>query len=88
MTIQQALAAIRKAGITATFNPASDESVDDEFILNFNSNTVVQISATRNGLSFCGTFADGEGDDWGVTFGKDTRDPVAAAREAIALALA
>lgn len=88
MTIQQAISAIKAAGIIATFNPASDESVDDEIILNLNQHTVVQICASRNGLYFCGTFADGEGDDFGVTFGRETRDPVAAARDAIALATA
>lgn len=88
MTISEALAAIQAAGITATFTPADDESCDDDIVLNFNSATQVQISATRNGLRFCGKFYDGEGDDFGVTHGRETADPVAAAREALALALA
>ena len=88
MTIQEAVSAIQAAGITATYNPADDESVDDQIILNFNPDICVQIGATRNGLRFCATFADGIGDDWGVTFGRETKDPVAAAREAVALALA
>lgn len=88
MTIKQALEAIRAAGISARFDPSDDEQCDDQFVLNASADIVVQICATRNGLEFCAVFYDGEGDDWGATHGQSTRDPVAAAREAIALALA
>lgn len=88
MNLNQAATAIRAAGILATFQRADDEATDDQFILNGDDNICVQISATRNGLEFCASFADGEGDDWGVTHGRPTKDPVAAAREAIGLALA
>lgn len=89
MNIRSAFAAIQQAGIKARFVASQDpEMEDDEFVLNDNDNICVQISATRDGLRFSASFADGEGDDWGVTHGRMTKDPVAAAREAIALALA
>lgn len=86
MNVAQAIQAIRAAGIAAAFSPSDDESCDDQITISGNDAINVQISATRNGLRFCGTFADGEGDDFGVTFGQETSDPVAAARAAIAFA--
>jgi hypothetical protein len=88
MNRSQALAAIRAANIKAKLVRATDETTDDEIQLIGNPDISVQICATRDGLRFIASFADGEGDDWGVTQGKMTRDPVAAAREAIGLALA
>lgn len=88
MTVSAALRALAAAGITATYMPADDEQCDDDIVLNLNSNICVQVSATRNGLEFTGKFYDGEGDDFGVTHGRGTTDPVAAAREALLLALA
>ena len=87
MTRSQALKAIRAAGIEAKLVVATEESVDDSISLNGSDEVSVQISVTRDGLRFTGTFGDGEDDDYQVTFGKLTSDPVYAAREALALAL-
>ena len=88
MNRSQALAAIRAANIRAKMVCATDEMEDDKIQLIGNADISVQICATRDGLRFIACFADGEGDDWGITQGRMTRDPVAAAREAIGLALA
>lgn len=88
MTRTQAIAAIRAANIKCRLVRAEDETCDDSIELIGREDIAVQICATRDGLMFCANFYEGEGDDFGVTHGKMTRNPVAAAREAIGLALA
>lgn len=87
MTRAEACRAIRAAGIAAELVIAKDETVDDEVWLNGSEDVIVQISVTGDGLRFTGCFGHGDGDDYGVTFGKMTSDPVCAAREALAFAL-
>lgn len=88
MSIAEAIYLITKGGIQAKFVPTDDEACDDSIMLNGNENIAVQVMATRDGLRFCAAFYEGEGDDFCVTHGQVTKDPVAAAREAVALALA
>lgn len=83
MNRKQALAAIQEAGIPATLILAEDETTDDCIALGGNEDCTVQISFTRDGLRFCASVASGKGDDWGVTHGAETKDPVRAAHDAL-----
>lgn len=83
MNRQQAVAAIQESGIRATLILAEDECTDDCIALNGMEDCTVQISFTRDGLRFCASVASGEGDDWGVTHGAETKDPVRAAHDAL-----
>lgn len=88
MTRKEALQLIQAAGIRAVLNRSADELCDDTFDLNGSDEIAVQISAGRDGLEFCAVVYSGDGDDFGATHGQPSRDPVAAAREALAMALA
>lgn len=83
MNRTQAVAAIVAAGIQAELVLSDDECCDDDIQLLGKEDICVQISATRDGLRFGASVECGEGDDWGVIFGAETDDPVAAARKAI-----
>ena len=84
MTPRLATNLIRAAGYGADLCLARDpECEDDEIAINGSNNISVQISASRNGLYFCASVTSGVGEDWGVTHGKLTRDPVEAARDAL-----
>lgn len=84
MKIRDAINLIEAAGMSARFVPSDDCCCDDQIELLDREDIGVQIAS---GL-FVAYVYSGEGNDFAVTHGKLTRDPVAAAREAVALALA
>jgi len=85
-SIEHAARLIAAAGMPATVQWADDPECEDDQINLQGDVVAVQVSAYSRGLFYTPTVHGGEGADFWMAHGKETRDPVEAARAAFELA--